>query len=36
VKVTAPDHGKLRVRTRPGYSPTPDKQATLQPRSGTR
>ena len=36
VKVTAPDHGRLHVRTRPGYSPTPDKQATLQPRSGTR
>jgi Ca-activated chloride channel family protein len=36
VKVTAPDQGKLHVRTRPGYSPTLDKQATLQPRSGTR
>jgi Ca-activated chloride channel family protein len=36
VKVTAPDHGKLHVRTRLGYSPEADKQPTLQPRSGTR
>jgi Ca-activated chloride channel family protein len=36
VKVTAPEYGKLRVRTRPGYSPTADRQATLQPRSRTK
>jgi len=36
VKVTAPEYGKLHVRTRPGYSPTADKQATSQPRSETR
>jgi VWFA-related protein len=36
VKVTAPEHGKLHVRTRPGYSPTADKQATSQPGSETR
>jgi len=36
VKVTAPEYGKLHVRTRPGYSPTADTQATSQPRSETR
>ena len=36
VKVTAPEYGKLHVRTRPGYSPTADKQATSQPGSETR
>ena len=36
VKVTAPDYGKLHVRTRAGYSPAPDKQPAAQPRSGTR
>jgi VWFA-related protein len=36
VKVTAPEYGKLHVRTRPGYSPTADKQAASQPRSETR
>jgi len=36
VKVTAQDYGKVRVRTRLGYSPTADKQSTMQPRSGTR
>jgi Ca-activated chloride channel homolog len=36
VKVTAPDYGRLHVRTRLGYSPKADKQPTLQPRSGTR
>jgi VWFA-related protein len=36
VKVTAPDYGKLHVRTRAGYSPASDKQPAAQPRSGTR
>ncbi len=36
VKVTAPDHGKLHVRTRPGYSPKADKQPTVQSRLGTK
>jgi Ca-activated chloride channel homolog len=36
VKVTAQNYGKVRVRTRLGYSPTADKQSTVQPRSGTR
>jgi Ca-activated chloride channel family protein len=36
VKVTAPEYGKLHVRTRPGYSLTADKQATSQPGSETR
>jgi len=36
VKVTAPDYGKLHVRTRAGYYPAPDKQPAAQPRSGTR
>jgi VWFA-related protein len=35
VKVTAPDHGKLHVRTRAGFSPAAAKQSTVQPRSGT-
>jgi Ca-activated chloride channel family protein len=30
VKVTAPDHGRLRVRTREGYSPAAEKQPTAQ------
>lgn len=30
VKVTAPGHGKLRVRTRLGYSPAAEKQTTAQ------
>ena len=30
VKVTAPGHGRLRVRTRPGYSPAAEKQPTAQ------
>ena len=35
VKVTAPGQGRLRVRTRPGYSPAPEKQpaAQLEPRT---
>ena len=36
VKVTAPGHGKLRVRTRPGYSPSVNKQATAQLEPGTK
>jgi len=36
VKVTAPGHGRLRVRTRPGYSPAAEKQPTAQLGSGTR
>jgi len=36
VKVTAPGHGRLRVRTRPGYSLTEEKQPTAQLRLGTR
>jgi VWFA-related protein len=36
VKVTAPGHGKLRVRTRQGYSPAAQKQPTAQLGSGTR
>jgi len=36
VKVTAPDHGKLRVRTRQGYSPVAQKQPIAQSGSGTR
>jgi len=36
VKTTAPGHGKLHVRTRPGYWPAPQKQPTVQPGSGTR
>ena len=30
VKVTAPGQGRLRVRTRPGYSPTPEKRPAAQ------
>jgi Ca-activated chloride channel family protein len=36
VKTTAPDHGKLHVRTRPGYWPTAQKQPTVQPGSGAK
>jgi Ca-activated chloride channel family protein len=36
VKTTAPGHGKLHVRTRPGYWPAARKQPTVQPGSGTR
>jgi VWFA-related protein len=36
VKVTAPGHGRLHVRTRQGYSPAPEKQATAQVASGTK
>lgn len=36
VKVTAPGHGRLRVRTRLGYSPAAEKQPTAQLGSGTR
>ena len=36
VKVSAPGHGKLRVRTRPGYSPSANKQATAQLEPGTK
>jgi Ca-activated chloride channel family protein len=36
VKVTAPGHGRLRVRTRQGYSPATEKQPTAQLGSGTR
>jgi Ca-activated chloride channel homolog len=36
VKVTAPGHGRLRVRTRQGYSPAAAKQPTAQLASGTR
>lgn len=35
VKVTAPGQGRLHVRTRPGYSPTPEKQPTAQLEPGT-
>jgi Ca-activated chloride channel homolog len=35
VKVTAPDHGKLHVRTRPGYLPVAEKH-TAQPGSASR
>ena len=35
VKVTATGHGKLRVRTRQGYSPAAEKQPTAQPEPGT-
>jgi Ca-activated chloride channel homolog len=30
VRVSAPGQGRLRVRTRPGYSPVPEKQPTAQ------
>jgi VWFA-related protein len=36
VKVTAPGHGRLRVRTRQGYSPTVENQRASQSGSGTR
>ncbi len=36
VKVSAPDHGKLHVRTRPGYLPVAEKQSTVQSGSATR
>jgi VWFA-related protein len=36
VKVTAPGHGRLRVRTRQGYSPAAEKQPTAQLGLGTR
>jgi Ca-activated chloride channel family protein len=36
VKVTAPGHGRLRVRTRQGYSPAAEKQPTAQSGSGTK
>jgi len=35
VKVTAPGQGRLRVRTRPGYSPAPEKQPAAQLEPGT-
>jgi VWFA-related protein len=36
VKVSAPGNGRLRVRTRQGYSPAAEKQPTAQLGSGTR
>jgi Ca-activated chloride channel family protein len=36
VKVTAPDRGKLRIRTRPGYLPVAEKQATMPAGSASR
>lgn len=36
VKVTAPGHGRLHVRTRQGYSPAAEKQPAAQLASGTR
>jgi Ca-activated chloride channel family protein len=36
VKVKTPGHGKLRVRTRHGYSPTAEKQPIVQLEPGTR
>ena len=36
VKVTAPGHGRLHVRTRQGYSPGAEKQPTAQLASGTK
>jgi VWFA-related protein len=36
VKVTAPGNGRLRVRTRQGYSPAAEKPAAAQSGSGTR
>jgi Ca-activated chloride channel family protein len=35
VKVIAPDHGRLRVRTRPGYSPAVQKPPAAQAGSGS-
>jgi VWFA-related protein len=36
VKITGPGHGKLHVRTRPGYSPSLEKQPAVPPASGTK
>jgi Ca-activated chloride channel family protein len=36
VKVTAPGHGRLHVRTRQGYSPSAEKQPSAQLASGTK
>jgi VWFA-related protein len=36
VKVSAPGHGKLRVRTRQGYTPSAEKRATAQLDPGTK
>ena len=36
VKVTAPGHGRLRVRTRQGYSPAAEKQPAAQSGTGTK
>ncbi len=36
VRVTAPGHGRLRVRTRQGYSPAAEQSLAVQPASGTR
>jgi Ca-activated chloride channel homolog len=36
VEATSPDHRKLRVRTRTGYSPAAEKQPTVRLESGTR
>jgi len=36
VKVTAPGHGRLHVRTRQGYSPAAEKQPTAQLATGTK
>src|SRR5580698_6241785 len=35
VRVTVPGQGRLRVRTRPGYSPAPEKPAAAQSEPGT-
>lgn len=36
VKIAGPAHGRLHVRTRPGYSPADEKQPTTQLGSGTK
>jgi len=36
VKITGHGHGKLHVRTRPGYSPSVEKQPAVSPASGTK
>jgi Ca-activated chloride channel family protein len=36
VKITSSGHGKLHVRTRPGYSPSVEKQPAVSPASGTK
>jgi Ca-activated chloride channel homolog len=36
VKVAGPVHGRLHVRTRPGYAPGDEKQPVAQPGSGTK